>query len=85
MENTYYCRRIKSQVVADKIEDLTGRIFVQCKYDENNKKNSCLYFNSSYPDNLYPRRCLVKLTIQKETRKRLVKPKDRFVVYKIFR
>jgi len=67
---TYYCRRIRSQVVAEKMDYLTGRVVVQCKYDNDKQRNSCLYFSSSYPDNLYPRRCLVKLAMTREEKRK---------------
>lgn len=70
---TYYCRRIGKQVIAERMHDLTGRIFVQCKYDDDSKKNSCLYSDSSfYWDNVSPKRCLVRLAVQREEKKKSI-------------
>jgi len=59
----YYCRRIKKEVVAESMNDFTGRVFVVCKY-----------YNDSIPENIrFPcikdsknKKCLVKLIVQKE-------------------
>jgi len=65
---TYYCERIKKDVAAESMEDLTGRAFVVCKYYADG-----LSGNSRFPciKNSTNRKCLVKLTVQKETKVKL--------------
>lgn len=67
--NTYYCRRIKSEVYGEKMEDISGRIIVHCKfytdYTNANNKHTCLLDMSNH------RKCLVKLAVRRETEVRL--------------
>ncbi len=67
--NTYYCRRIKSEVYGEKMEDISRRIIVHCKfytdYTNANNKLTCLL------DMLNKKKCLVKLAVQRETEVRL--------------
>lgn len=59
---TKYCKRIKKDVYAESMDDLTRRVFLICKY-----------YNSG-PCILNPdktQKCLVKLAVQREEKKRL--------------
>ena len=65
---TYYCRKIKSQVMAEKPYDITGRIFVQCKYFSYGLDNLCF---KDFPET---KKCLIiKLAVQRETREKKAK------------
>jgi hypothetical protein len=66
---TYYCERIKKNVFAEGMDDLTRRIIVQCKYDNNKQGNSCIYFDYMCFIGFPPKRCLVKLTVQRDIKK----------------
>jgi hypothetical protein len=57
---TKYCRRIQSQVYAEKAEDITGRVFIICKYYNS---GPCIKDSTS-------RKCLVKLAVQREAREK---------------
>jgi hypothetical protein len=62
---TYYCRRIRSEVCGEKMEDISQRIIVHCKfynYMNENSKLPCLL------DTLNHKKCLVKLAIRKEAK-----------------
>ena len=59
---TYYCRRIKKEVYADTMED-SGRIFIVCKYYDS---SSCILNPTK------TRNCLVKLTVQREEKSKLI-------------
>jgi hypothetical protein len=67
---TYYCRRIEKDVVAERIESLTGDVIVQCRYDNDKQGSSCTYFNDMFfIDVPLRKRCLVKLAMQREIKK----------------
>jgi len=75
---TYYCRRINRHILSERMEDLTERIIVHCKYDDDNQKNSCIYSDYSRFAafaHMNKKRCLVKLAIQRDIlkqRKKLI-------------
>lgn len=64
MPDKYYCRRIQSQVKAEKINDVKGRITVACQYYTRSEKGANKYpCIKNFPNF---RRCLVKLVVQRE-------------------
>ena len=60
----YLCKRIQSQVEAEKAYDLTGKIFVGCKYYTGDR-NPC---NKDFPRF---KKCLVVKLVQKEEKNKL--------------
>ena len=62
---TYYCKRIKSNVAAERAEDVTGKVYVQCKEYTGTNNNPC---NKDFPKF---RKCLVKLMVQREVEAKL--------------
>ncbi len=60
---SYRCKRIKNYVLAEKAEDATGKVYVQCKHYTGADKNPC---NHDIPNF---KKCLVKLAVLKEKRK----------------
>jgi hypothetical protein len=65
---SYYCIRIKSQVMAESMNNISSRIAVGCQYytnwDGRTNKYPC---NRDYPKF---RKCLVRLAVQKETKEK---------------
>lgn len=63
----HYCRRLQSLVIAEPINDVSGGVFVGCKYysgwDFGMNKYPCF---KHLPNN---KRCLVKLAVIKEESK----------------
>jgi len=66
---TKYCRRIQSQVMAEKSYDITRRVIVSCQYythlDSGTNKSPCIKDSPKF------RKCLVKLAVQRETKVKL--------------
>lgn len=61
----YFCKRIQSQVEAEKAYDLTGKIVVGCKYYTGGDRNPC---NKDFQRKF--KKCLVtKLVIKEEKNK----------------
>jgi len=67
---TKYCKRIKSQVHAEKSEDITGKVYVQCKHYTGEGRNPCNHEIGVKP---FPnfKKCLVKLAVQREEKSKL--------------
>ena len=66
---TKYCRRIKSNVFAEKSEDMTERIYVQCKYYDS-WQGDCI-FPTHFLVDYSRKKCLVKLTVERERKNQL--------------
>ncbi len=60
----YYCRRIKSNVMAEPIDDVTGRIVVGCQHYTGTNKYPCIKDSPRF------KKCLVKLAVQRETKEK---------------
>jgi len=65
---TYYCQRIKKNVAAESMNDLTGRVFAVCKYYTEGISGSSRFPCIKDSTN---RKCLVKLAVQKEIKVKL--------------
>jgi len=61
---TRYCKRVKGNVYVESAEDVTGKLYVQCKFYDPNP-NQCV----AYP--LINKKCLLQLAIQREEREKL--------------
>ena len=59
---TKYCRRIQSQVYAEKADDITGGVFIICKYYNS---GPCIKDSTN-------KKCLVKLAVQREEKSKLI-------------
>ena len=63
---TYYCKRTRNCVYGEKLENISGRIIVHCKfytdYNIQARKLPC-FLNESKK-----RKCLVRLAVQKDNK-----------------